>query len=143
MSSAEAHVRPVPQPMARVAVGTVAAIVVALVVNTGIAFGAAALDQGGTRIGLMPVAYGPLTALGVIAGTVGWALVRRNAARPRQLLRVLVPAVVAVSLVPGIVLLVLGNSPVNVVGLWVMHLVVTIVTVTTAARVLPLPGREN
>jgi hypothetical protein len=59
------------------------------------------------------------------------------------LLRVLVPAVVAVSLVPGIVLLAIGASPLNVVGLWVMHLVVTIVTVTAAGLVLPLTDKNR
>lgn len=131
---------PVPQvvPMPRLAVGVVLAIVVSIAVNTGIAFGARSLDPHGTQIGLALIAYGPLTALGVLAGSAGWAGVRRFATRPRAVLRVLVPVVVVLSFVPGVVLLAAGNSPLNVVGLWVMHLVVTAVTVTLAARVLPL-----
>lgn len=140
MSSTQ--VQPV-SAMPRVAFGVVIAIVISLVVNTGIAFGTMALTPNGTQTGLIPVAYGPLTALGVLAGVIGWALVRRHANRPRALLRVLVPAVVAVSLVPGIVLLAIGASPLNVVGLWVMHLVVTIVTVTAAGLVLPLTDKNR
>lgn len=136
MNSTDAHIHPVPR-LPFVALGVVSAIVIALIVNTGVAFGAEALEQG-TRTGLMPIAYGPLTALGVVAGTVGWAAVRRYATRPRAVLRVLVPVVVALSLVPGIVLLAIGTSPVNVIGLWVMHLVVTVATITIAIRVLPL-----
>jgi hypothetical protein len=122
-------------------IGVVAAIVIAILVNTGIAVGTSALDPNGTKIGLMLVAYGPLTAIGVLAGTVGWAAIRRRAAHPRAVLRRLVPTVVGVSLIPGIVLLIVGETPVNVVGLWVMHLVVAIVTVTTLGWVLPL--RDN
>lgn len=136
--STHAQVRSV-TPMPRVALGVVVAIIVALVVNTGIAYGAAALLPHGTQTGLMLIAFGPLTALGVIAGTVGWALIRRTSARPRAVLRVLVPVVFAVSLIPGVVLLIVGNSALNVVGLWAMHLVVTLVTITSAGRVLPLP----
>lgn len=136
MNSTDAHIQPVLR-LPRVALGVVSAVVVALIVNTGVAFGTEALEQG-TRTGLLPVAYGPLTILGVIAGTVGWAAVRRYAARPGAVLRVLVPVVVALSLVPGIVLFAIGTDPVNVIGLWVMHLVVTVVTITVAIRVLPL-----
>lgn len=136
MNSADAHIQPVLR-LPRVALGVVSAIVIALIVNTGVAFGTEALEQG-TRTGLLPIAYGPLTVLGVIVGTVGWAAVRHYTTQPRSVLRVLVPAVVALSLVPGIVLFAIGTNPVNVIGLWVMHLVVTVVTVTIAMRVLPL-----
>jgi hypothetical protein len=117
---------------------TVAAIVIAIVVNTGVALLAKAVDSGGTRTGLILVAYGPLTTLGILAGTAGWATVRHYAGRPRAVLRVLVPAVVAASFVPGVIQLTLGTSPVNVAALWVMHLVVAVVTVATASRVFPL-----
>lgn len=136
MNSTEVPLQPA-VALPRVALGAAGAIVAALVVNTGIAYGTSALHPA-TNTGLIPVAYGPLTVLGVLAGIVGWAVVRGRATSPRALLRVLVPVVFVVSLVPGIVVLALGSSPVNVVGLWVMHLVVTIAIVTTAARVLPL-----
>lgn len=125
----------------RVAVGILAAAVVSIAVNTGIAVGALALDPNGTRVGLDLVAYGPLTVIGVLAGTIGWAAVRRYAAHARSVLRVLVPVVVVLSFIPDIGLLASGNADaVNVVGLLLMHLVVAVVTVATVNRVLPLVG---
>jgi hypothetical protein len=123
---------------ARVVLPVVAAIVVSIAVDTGIAFATKSLDAGGTQIGLMPVAYGPATALGIIVATIGWTILRRRSARPGALLRVLVPTVLVVSLIPGIILIVLGNSALNIVGLWIMHLVVAAVTVATLGRVLPV-----
>lgn len=136
MSSTAVPVRAVAP--SRVALGVVVAIVVAVVVNTGIAFATRSLDAHGTQIGLPPAAYGSLTAIGILAGTGGWVVVRRRAARPRAVLRLLVPVVFLVSLVPGVVLLAVGNSAINVVGLWVMHVVVTVVTVTMLSRALPV-----
>jgi hypothetical protein len=141
MSSIDVPTRTL-KPLSLVAFGLVA-VVIAIAVNAGIAYVTRSWDPNGTRIGLTLVAYGPMTALGVIAGTAGWAAVRQRASQPRAVLRVLVPAVVAVSFVPGIVLLVIGDSLLNVVGLWVMHLVVAVVTVTMASRVLPLTDDDN
>ncbi|HEY3754328.1 MAG TPA: DUF6069 family protein [Pseudonocardiaceae bacterium] len=121
-----------------VVLAVLAAIVVSIAVNTGIALATKSLDAGGTQIGLMPVAYGPATALGIVVATIGWATVRRRGARPAALLRLLVPVVLVVSFVPGVILIVVGHSALNVVGLWVMHLVVTAVTVTMLSRALPV-----
>lgn len=129
-------------PTARVALGVVLAIVVSIAVNTGIAFATKSLDAGGTQTGLAPVAYAPATGLGIIVATIGWTIVRRRSTGPAALLRVLVPVVLVVSLIPGVILLVAGNSALNIVGLWVMHLVVTTVTVTTLSRVLPVADRH-
>jgi hypothetical protein len=130
-------------PTARAALGVVLAIVVSIAVNTGIAFATKSLEAGGTQIGLTPVAYAPATALGIIVATIGWTIVRRRSTSPAALLRVLVPVVLVVSLIPGVILLVVGNSALNIVGLWVMHLVVTTVTVTTLSRVLPVADRNT
>lgn len=125
----------------RVAIGVLAAAVVSIAVNTGVALGALALDPTGTRMGLDLIAYGPLTVIGVLAGTIGWAAVRRYAAHARSVLRVLVPVVVVLSFIPDIGLFASGNADaVNVGGLLVMHLVVAAVTVATVSRVLPLAG---
>jgi hypothetical protein len=121
-----------------VVLAVLAAIVVSIAVNTGIALATKSLDAGGTQIGLTPVAYGPATALGIVVATIGWATVRRRSARPAALLRLLVPVVLVVSFVPGVILIVVGDSALNVVGLWVMHLVVAAVTVTTLSRALPV-----
>jgi hypothetical protein len=126
---------------ARVALGIAAAAVVSIALNTAVALGAVALSPNGTRMGLDLVAYAPLTIIGVLAGTLGWALVRRHAAHARATLRVLVPVVTVLSFIPDVLLLVNGIADgVNFAGLVVMHVVVAAVTVTTVSRVLPLVG---
>ncbi|QUQ69940.1 DUF6069 family protein [Kutzneria sp. CA-103260] len=125
----------------RVVLGLVAAAVVAIAVNTVIALGAVALNPNGTRMGLDLVAYAPLTVVGVLAGTIGWAAVRRYAAHARSVLRVLVPVVVVLSFIPDFGLLISGMADVvNTVGLLVMHVVVAAATVTAVSRLLPLTG---
>jgi uncharacterized membrane protein len=125
----------------RVALGLAAAAVVAIAVNTVVALGAVALNPNGTRTGLDLVAYAPLTVVGVLAGAVGWALVRRHAANARSVLRTLVPVVVVLSFVPdfGLLITAMGDL-VNVAALVVMHLVVAAVTVAAASWLLPLTG---
>lgn len=126
---------------ARVALTIAAAAVVAIAVNSAVALGAIALSPNGTRMGLDLVAYAPLTIIGVLAGTVGWALVRRRAANARATLRKLVPAVVVLSFIPDVLLLVGGVADgINFAGLVVMHVVVAAVTVTAVSRALPLVG---
>lgn len=78
-------------------------------------------------------AYGSLTAAGVVAGWIGWQLVRRRSARPGALLRVLVPAATVLSFVPDVALLALkfipGTNATGVTALMVMHLVVVAIAV--------------
>ena len=75
----------------------------------------------------LPV-YGAFTAVGVIAGWIGWQIVRRRSARPRGVLTVLVPAAVLLSFIPDVALLALkfipDSSATAVVALMVMHVVV-------------------
>jgi len=123
----------------RVALGLLAAAVVAVLGNALIALAVAALRPGGVEKGLQFPEYASLTVLGVLLGTAGWALVRRFSARPRAVLRVLVPVVVVLSLVPDLALLAGGTTLLNVVGLMLMHVVVAAAVVPTLARVLPLP----
>jgi len=126
---------------ARVVLGIAAAAVVAIAVNALVAFGTSALNPNGTHMGLVLVAFAPLTVIGVLAGTIGWAAVRRYAANARAVLRVLVPVVVVLSFIPDFGLLISGMADaVNLVGLLVMHVVVAAVTVTAVSRVLPLSG---
>lgn len=134
MSSTQVH--PV-VPMPRLAVRAVIAVLVSVVVNYGIAWGITTLDPGGPRVGLSLAEFGPATVLGILAGIAGWAVIRRRAARPRSVLRGLVPAVVVLSFVPDAVV-VGGTSLVNMVGLWIMHVVVAVTAVTVASRVYPL-----
>ncbi|HTI22973.1 MAG TPA: DUF6069 family protein [Kutzneria sp.] len=126
---------------ARVALGVAAAAVVSIALNTAVALGATALNPNGTRMGLDLVAYAPLTIIGVLAGTIGWALVRRRAGHARATLRVLVPVVTVLSFIPDFALRITGVADWgNVAGLLVMHVVVAAVTVTAVSRVLPLVG---
>jgi hypothetical protein len=142
MSNADVQVH-VAKPTPRVALGVAAAVIVALIVNTAIAFAVRSLDGYSVRTGVTPIEYAPLTVAGVLVGTAGWVAVRRFAARPRAVLRVLVPVVVALSFVPDVILLAVGNRPVNVAGLMVMHLFVALITVTTLVRILPLADKNT
>jgi hypothetical protein len=89
-----------------------------------------------------PSAYIPLITLGDAAGLAGWLVVRRRAGDPATVMRVLVPAVVLVSLVPdvlvGITKSLAGTTWPGIAGLMVMHLTVAAVAVTTFAKLLPL-----
>ncbi|OXM60599.1 DUF6069 family protein [Amycolatopsis vastitatis] len=107
------------------------AAVAALAVNTAIALVASALDDGGLGMGLAPVAYLPLTLVGLLAGAFGWTLIARRAPHA---LRVVVPAVLVLTWVPDLLLLAAGATAANVVGLMFMHLVVTAAVVTAMRR---------
>jgi hypothetical protein len=124
---------------ARTALGLLAAAVVAVLGNALIALLVSSLAPGGVEKGLLFPEYATLTVAGVLLGTAGWALVRRFARRPRAVLRVLVPVVLVLSLVPDLALLAGGTSVANVVGLMLMHVVVAAALVPVLARVLPLP----
>ncbi|MFE9684959.1 DUF6069 family protein [Streptomyces sp. NPDC002701] len=77
------------------------------------------------------------TALGVLAGAVGWGVVRRLSPEPERLLRRLVPSVVVISLVPDFFLF--GEGEVTgVAALLVMHLAVAVIAVPVYRRVMPL-----
>ena len=123
----------------RTALGLLAAAVVAALGNALIALLVTTLAPGGVEKGLQFPEYATLTVAGVLLATAGWTLVRRFAGRPRAVLRVLVPVVLVLSLVPDLALLAGGTSVANVVGLMLMHVVVAAVLVPVLARVLPLP----
>lgn len=84
-----------------------------------------------------------LSVLGVLAGAVGWALIRRRSEAPGRVLTRLVPAVIVVSLIPD---LVLGAARFfahtnwgGVAALMVMHLAVAACAVASYRFLLPLP----
>jgi hypothetical protein len=126
---------------ARIALGVLAAAAGAAVVNVLIAVLAVAAGASDGFNPLQPAAYVPLTVFGVLAGTAGWAAVRRWARRPAAVLRRLVPVVVAVSLVPDLALLGTDMQPhttgLGVAALMLMHVATAAVTVPILARVLP------
>lgn len=110
------------------------AAVAALAVNTAIALMASALDDGGIGMGLAPVAYGPATLLGLLAGAGGWTLIARRAPHA---LRVVVPAVLVLTWVPDLLLLTAGATAANVGGLMLMHLAVTTAVVAAMRTFRP------
>ncbi|MET8996819.1 hypothetical protein [Amycolatopsis sp. NPDC004169] len=116
-----------PKPTAATAVRLGFALLAAAAVNTAIALGALALDDGGIHMGLAPAAYLPATALGLLLGSIGWFVIARTAPHA---LRVVVPAVLVLTWVPDLLLFAAGATAANVIGLMLMHLVVTTALVT-------------
>jgi len=124
----------------KVALAGLVAAVIALIANTVVAQVALAAGASDDFTPLTPGAYGFFTVIGVIAGLVGWLLIRRttNAAAT---LRWLVPTVLVVSLVPDVLVGFSDQAGVSwgaVITLMVMHVIVTVVAVATFTRLLPL-----
>lgn len=120
-----------------VAGGVLAAIVLSSAANALIAVVARAIGAPDDFQPLDPGSYIFLTTVGVVAGALGWAAVRRLSADPEKLVRLLVPVVVAVSFVPDFFLFGPGGVT-GVVALLLMHVVVAAVTVTAFRKVMPL-----
>jgi hypothetical protein len=110
-----------------------AATVVSVIIN----YGVAALGKHlGAHSGFAPLTlpvFGAFTAAGIVGGWLGWCQVHRRTARPRAVLRVLVPAVTVLSLVPDLLLLALRFIPdsntAGVAALMTMHIVVVVTAV--------------
>jgi hypothetical protein len=119
----------------------VAGVVVGAVGTTAIAAIAHGTGVSHSFSPLQPGAYIGLIVFGVLAGGVGWQLVRTRARRPAQLLRTLVPVVVLVSFIPDITIGILGSDHATwggVVALMAAHVVVAIAAVTSFATFLPV-----
>ena len=132
-------------PAGKIALAAVIAIIGGLVGNTIVAQVALAAGASEKFQPLTVGAYGFFTVVGVVAGLVGWLVVRRrdNAAAT---LRWLVPAVLVVSLVPDVLLGFSDRPGVSwgaVAALMLMHVVVTVVAVATFSRLLPLRDAKN
>jgi hypothetical protein len=88
----------------------------------------------------LPV-YGFLTVVGAIAGAVGWHLVATRSRNASGTLRVLVPTVLVLSLLPDLLLLVSGSQPgtttAGVVALMLMHFGVAAAAVPAYRRFIP------
>ncbi|WP_345752606.1 DUF6069 family protein [Microbacterium rhizophilus] len=118
-----------------------AGAVASAILTTVIALAATAAGAPSSYGPLQPVAYLTFAVAGTLAGIGGWVLIARRARRPARLLRVLVPVLVLVSLVPDVILLITsfipGTTPVAVVGLMLMHPVVAAVAVLVGRRIAP------
>ncbi|MFF3372177.1 DUF6069 family protein [Streptomyces sp. NPDC002680] len=120
-----------------VAGGLVAAFILSSLVNALIAVVAHQLGAPEDFDALKPPAYATLTALGVLAGAAGWALVRRFSKNPERLLRKLVPTVLVLSFPPDFAQLE-EEGVIGVVALLLMHVAVTVIAVPAYLRVMPL-----
>jgi uncharacterized protein DUF6069 len=113
-----------------------------LVINTVIATLARALFDipAEFRQLTLPV-YGFLTVVGAIAGAIGWHLVATRSRNAAGTLRVLVPTVLVLSLIPDVILLVTGSQPgtttAGVVALMLMHVGVAAAAVPAYRRFIP------
>jgi Family of unknown function (DUF6069) len=91
---------------------------------------------------LQPPAYGTFTLIGAIVGAVGWHLIVSRARNAPGVLRVLVPTVLVLSLIPDVLLLVNrdaqpGITTAGVVALMFMHLGVAAAAVPAYLRFIP------
>ncbi len=88
----------------------------------------------------LPV-YGFLTVVGAVVGAVGWHLIATRSRNASNVLRVLVPTVVVLSLIPDVMLLVDGSQPgtttAGVVALMLMHVGVAVAAVPAYRRFIP------
>jgi hypothetical protein len=109
------------------------AAVVAAGLNYLVSRGAIGLGADAGFAPLTPQVFVPLTLVGTAAGFAGWTAVVRRYARPAAVLRVLVPVVLALSMIPDLLLLatkfIPDTSGTAVAGLMLMHIVVTAVAV--------------
>ena len=128
----------------KVALAGVIATAVALAGNAVVAQVAIAAGASEDFQPLTIAAYGFFTVIGVVAGLIGWLLVRRRDDAAATL-RWLVPTVLVVSLVPDVMVGFSDRAGVSwgaVVALMVMHVVVTVAAVATFSRLLPV-GRDR
>src|SRR6187402_1770159 len=117
--------------VARTVLLLAAAVAVAGVSAAAVAAAALAVDPHAGFPPLMPQVYLGFVVLGVLAGYLGWRLVRARVRRPLTVLRVLVPVLLVLSLVPDTLLLFTGFIPgttaTGAVALMLMHPIVVAV----------------
>ena len=130
-----------PTTTGRTALLLAAAVAVAGAANTAISVVAVAAGAQAFAP-LTPPVYLAFTVLGVLAGYLGWRLVRARAQRPARVLRILVPVIVVASLLPNVALaataFIPGTTLTGVIALSLMHLVVAAVAVPVYQRIAPV-----
>lgn len=125
-----------------------AGVAASALATSAVAFAARAAGASPDFAPLQPQAYLTFATAGTLLAILGWVLVVRLARRPARLLRVLVPTLLVLSLVPDVVLLFMGfipnTNPVAVFGLMLMHPIVAGVAVLVGQRIAPANagGRE-
>ncbi|MFP5021594.1 DUF6069 family protein [Pseudonocardia phyllosphaerae] len=124
--------------VAGIALAVVAATVASGIVNFLLSLAAQALGADvSTVMGLQPQTFLLFTLIGTLVGAIGWQVIRRVTATPSRVLRVLVPVVVVLSLIPDAWVAV-SFSAVGGIALGLMHLVVAAAAVPAYRRFLPL-----
>ncbi len=127
--------------------GTLALAAAVAAVGSAIADAVIALVARGAGVShgfdpLWPSSYLPLTFLGVLAGAIGWQIVRQRAGNPAALLRRLAPTVVILSFIPDIAVGITKSQPDTtwggVAALMLMHVAVAAVAVPVYQRLMPL-----
>ncbi len=126
---------------AAVALTLVLALAATAAVTALLALAALALGADPAFAPLSPGAYLTFGLAGVILGIAGWVVVVRLVRRSARMLRILVPAVLAATLVPDVVLLATGflpgTTPIGVVALMLMHVAVAAIAALAARRIAP------
>ncbi|MBC8991449.1 hypothetical protein H9X95_14940 [Micromonospora chalcea] len=113
-----------------------------LIINTVIAWGARALFDTPSEFEqlTLPI-YGFLTVVGALAGAVGWRLIVNRSRSATRLLTWLIPAVLALSMIPDVMLLITQSQPgtttAGAVALMLMHLGVAAAAVPAYQRFMP------
>jgi hypothetical protein len=93
---------------------------------------------------LQPATFSVLIVVGVLAGGLGWQLVRTRAARPGRLLSRLVPAVLLLSFIPDLLIGITGGLHATwggVAALMCMHVAVAAAAVTSYSLFLPVSSQ--
>jgi hypothetical protein len=130
----------------RIALAGVASIVATLVADAVlVAIGRAVFDPPGWFGPFHFGSYAPLTVLGVVGATVGWAILVQVSSRPRWVLWRAAIVVTVVLLIPDFVILP-SNPTGGVVTLMVMHITIAVVTYWALLSIapasgMPVPGR--
>jgi hypothetical protein len=110
--------------------------------TTVVAITAQSIGAGTNFAALNPAVYLSFAIVGLLAGYVGWRVVRSRASHPARVLRLLVPTVLVLSLIPDILLLVTGFIPgttaTGVIALMLMHPIVVGVGVPLFQRIAPV-----
>ncbi|HEX4442113.1 MAG TPA: DUF6069 family protein [Galbitalea sp.] len=119
----------------------IAAAVVGVAANAVVAFAGIAAGASPAFAPLSIAVFGPFTVLGLVAGYLGWRIVRARAANPLRLLRILVPVLLVLSFVPDTISAIVGfipdSSTTGFVALMIMHPIVAAVGVPVYQRLSP------
>ena len=116
--------------------------IVGIAANSIVAFAAISAGANPSFAPLTIAVYAPFTILGLVAGYIGWRLVRRGVNSPRRVLTVLVPVLLVLSFAPDTIALLIGFIPggsvTGFVGLMIMHVIVVAIGVPIYQRLAPV-----